>query len=609
MSPIDVETRPARALLPLVALSAAMLLAGGCGKDDKKDVARPPLEVTALTVVARDVPVTAVYVAQTQSSQAVNIQARVSGFLDKRVYTEGAVVKTGQVLFQMDQKPFQAQVDASGRGAAAQPGGARGRDGRTSSAPSRSREQNALSQKDLDDAQGQYEQAQAAVAAGARRSSRTAKLNLSYTTIRVAGRRRVAATRLVADGTYLSPHERAAHDGLGADADVDQLQHLRERDGAHPQRGAQRASSSCPKAASSSSRSRWSTATSSRTRAQITFADPSYNPHDGHVPAARDGEQSGGRAAAQPVRARAAHGRDPAERDRGSAARRAAEREGPLRLGRERAEQGRAAAGRRSANGRAKAGSSREGLATGDKVVVDGGVAALRRARTSRQRPTRRPPRRPSPRPAAPPAYPAATPSGVHGPFRRGQSHARRRRAAQPMRVAPPHTVGIGTQIVITGYADKTGNAAANVELAKKRAQSVRDELVALGVEPTRIALKPPAGRDRQRQRRPGAPRRRSPMKPVGEADVLPLLHRAADLRGGRRDHHLPRRPRRRCTCCRSRSTRASRRCRSRCPPPIPAPTRRRSRSSVASPIEQQINGVDNMLYMSSIELAPASSR
>ena len=99
------------------------LLLSGCGKDDKKDVARPPLEVTALTIVPRDVPVTSVFVAQTQSSQAVNIAARVSGFLDKRVYTEGAVVKAGQVLFRMDQKPFQAQVDARGGRAAAQPGG------------------------------------------------------------------------------------------------------------------------------------------------------------------------------------------------------------------------------------------------------------------------------------------------------------------------------------------------------------------------------------------------------------------------------------------------------------------------------------------------------
>src|SRR4029077_9552707 len=97
----------------VLALGAAMLSNGGCGKDEKNDAPRPPAEVTVLTVAARDVPISSVFVAQTQSSQAVTIAARVSGFLDKRVYTEGAVVKWGQVLFKMDQKPFQAQVDAA----------------------------------------------------------------------------------------------------------------------------------------------------------------------------------------------------------------------------------------------------------------------------------------------------------------------------------------------------------------------------------------------------------------------------------------------------------------------------------------------------------------
>ena len=48
-----------------------------------------------MTVVQQDVPVSFEYVAQTQSSRQVNIHARVSGFLDKRVYTEGAIVKEG----------------------------------------------------------------------------------------------------------------------------------------------------------------------------------------------------------------------------------------------------------------------------------------------------------------------------------------------------------------------------------------------------------------------------------------------------------------------------------------------------------------------------------
>jgi multidrug efflux pump subunit AcrA (membrane-fusion protein) len=113
MNCLNARTRPRRALLPLLALTAALLVAGGCGKEEKKEAARPPTEVTALTVTPRDVPIASVFVAQTQSSQAVNIAARVSGFLDQRVYTEGAVVKAGQVLFRMDPKPFQAQVDSA----------------------------------------------------------------------------------------------------------------------------------------------------------------------------------------------------------------------------------------------------------------------------------------------------------------------------------------------------------------------------------------------------------------------------------------------------------------------------------------------------------------
>jgi membrane fusion protein (multidrug efflux system) len=71
-----------------------------------------PTEVYALTVTAGDVPISYEFVAQTQSSRQVNIQARVSGFLERRVYTEGNMVKEGQELFLMDDKPFKVQVDA-----------------------------------------------------------------------------------------------------------------------------------------------------------------------------------------------------------------------------------------------------------------------------------------------------------------------------------------------------------------------------------------------------------------------------------------------------------------------------------------------------------------
>ena len=102
---LDHDTLASRSTGNKAAAMLTLSLIAGCGKEVPKP-APALLEVTVMRVEARDVPVTAQYVAQTQSSQAVNIQARVSGFLDKRVYTEGAVVKAGQVLFKMDPKPF-----------------------------------------------------------------------------------------------------------------------------------------------------------------------------------------------------------------------------------------------------------------------------------------------------------------------------------------------------------------------------------------------------------------------------------------------------------------------------------------------------------------------
>src|SRR4029079_1006105 len=101
---------------------------------------------------------------------------------------------------QMDQKPFVAQVDQAK--AALQRNQADADVAKSNLARTRPlAEQNALSQKDLDDAQGQYEQAQAAVAQG-KAQVEEAKLNLSYTTITspVAG---VSSYAAVADGTYL----------------------------------------------------------------------------------------------------------------------------------------------------------------------------------------------------------------------------------------------------------------------------------------------------------------------------------------------------------------------------------------------------------------------
>ncbi len=193
--------RPGLTLITgLIAILAVLVCTPGCKKEVKSG-ARPPVPVTVLTVETRDTPVVLEYVAQTQSSHQVEIRARVNGFLDKRAYTEGEPVKAGTVMFKMDPKPFQAQLDAA-LGALAQQR-ARLVTARANLARVKPlAEQDALSQKDLDDAMGQ-EQTSAAAVETASAEVEQARLNLGYTTITapISG---LSSYARVQDGSYVN---------------------------------------------------------------------------------------------------------------------------------------------------------------------------------------------------------------------------------------------------------------------------------------------------------------------------------------------------------------------------------------------------------------------
>lgn len=189
----------------LIAYPAAVIMllavAASCSKGPQEKAQPRSAEVSVITVEARDVPVSTEYVAQTQSSRLVNIHARVSGFLEKRVYTEGAVVKEGQTLFLMDQKPFKVQVDQAQAALAKQVAAMETAKANLARVKPLA-EVNALSKKDLDDAIGQYQSYEAAVEQ-AKAQLETAKLNLSYTVITspVTG---ITSFAQQTDGTYIS---------------------------------------------------------------------------------------------------------------------------------------------------------------------------------------------------------------------------------------------------------------------------------------------------------------------------------------------------------------------------------------------------------------------
>lgn len=184
----------------LISSCLAFSLFAGCKKGGVSQ-ARPPAQVSVIKIEPKDTPVVAEFVGQTQSSHQVEIRARVNGFLDKRTYVEGALVHDGDVMFKMDPKPFQAQLDAAQGELAQQQARLRTAQANLTRVKPLV-EQDALSQKDLDDATGQ-EQAAAAAVESAKANVQQSQLNLGYTTIMtpVTG---LSSYARVQDGAYVN---------------------------------------------------------------------------------------------------------------------------------------------------------------------------------------------------------------------------------------------------------------------------------------------------------------------------------------------------------------------------------------------------------------------
>ena len=94
-------------------LFPALGLLSGCNESPQQPAQAAPVDVTVVETEARDTPIVLEFVAKTASSRRVEIRSRVEGFLEERLYTEGALVEPGQPLFQMDKKPFEAQLQAA----------------------------------------------------------------------------------------------------------------------------------------------------------------------------------------------------------------------------------------------------------------------------------------------------------------------------------------------------------------------------------------------------------------------------------------------------------------------------------------------------------------
>lgn len=88
---------------------ACMLVAFGCTHGAPP--APPPPEVLVTTVVQKDVPIQAEAVGTTVGFVNAQVMPRVQGYLLKQDYQDGAHVKDGQLLFEIDDRPYKAALD------------------------------------------------------------------------------------------------------------------------------------------------------------------------------------------------------------------------------------------------------------------------------------------------------------------------------------------------------------------------------------------------------------------------------------------------------------------------------------------------------------------
>ncbi len=95
----------------LLTVAASALLLAGCTRTAAQPAPPPPAKVTVAEVVHRDVTEWDEFTGRLEAVDTVAVRPRVSGYVSAVRFTEGAVVRRGDLLFQIDARPFQAEVD------------------------------------------------------------------------------------------------------------------------------------------------------------------------------------------------------------------------------------------------------------------------------------------------------------------------------------------------------------------------------------------------------------------------------------------------------------------------------------------------------------------
>ncbi len=161
-------------------LASLAVLTAACGKKEEAPPPPPPA-VEVAPVVQKDVPVYGEWIGSLDGFVNAEIRPQIEGYVLRRVYREGFLVKAGETLFEIDPRQFQATYDQA-KGALAQYEATLANAKLTAARYRPLAKERAISQQELDDAETRERTAQANVES-ARASLEKAQLDLGWTKV------------------------------------------------------------------------------------------------------------------------------------------------------------------------------------------------------------------------------------------------------------------------------------------------------------------------------------------------------------------------------------------------------------------------------------------
>jgi len=108
---MQIPMRRCRAIAAPAAAAIAALALAGCGRTEAPEAAAPPPRVSVVALVPADVTVADVLSGRVAAVRTAEIRPQVGGIVRRRLFEQGAEIRQGAALFQIDPAPFQADAD------------------------------------------------------------------------------------------------------------------------------------------------------------------------------------------------------------------------------------------------------------------------------------------------------------------------------------------------------------------------------------------------------------------------------------------------------------------------------------------------------------------